>query len=97
MNSSDRITDVYGPGTHTDRAFVSVPEDTARIFRLIASQTPGFTQDEAILSRVKFTGEDFPVIPGPIKATSVAAALHAMCGVIADEILTSRGSRNEQR
>jgi|SRR5690242_12438016 len=97
MGVSDRLPDVYGPGTYTDKAFVPVPEDTARIFRLIASQTPGFTQDEATLAKVVFTGEDYPVIPGPIKATSVAAALHAMCGVIADEILTLRGSKNDER
>lgn len=97
MGVSDCIPDVYGPGTYTDKAFVPVPEDTARVFRLIASQTPGFTQDEATLAKVVFTGEEYPVIPGPIKATSVAAALHAMCGVIADEILTLRGSRNDER
>jgi hypothetical protein len=97
MASSDRITDVYGPGTYTDKTFVPVPKDTARIFRLIASQTPGFTQDEALLSKVRFTGEDYPVIPGPIKATSVAAALHAMCGVIADEILALRGLEDKNR
>lgn len=97
MTSSDRVADVYGPGTYTDKNFVPVPEDTARIFRLIASQTPGFTQDEAHLSKVKFTGESYPVIPGPIKATSVAAALHAMCGIVADEILTLRGSKNDNR
>ena len=91
MSSQDRLAGVYGPGSYTDKSFVPVPEDTARIFRNIASQTPGFTQDESILSRVKFEGEEYPVIPGPIKATSVAAALHAMCGVIGDEILTLRG------
>lgn len=97
MASSDRVPDVYGPGTFTDKSFVPVPEDTQRIFRLIASQTPGFTQDEAILSKVRFTGESFPVIPGPIKATSVAAALHAMTGVLADEILALRGIKNDNR
>lgn len=97
MTSQDRLPNVYGPGTHTDKTFVPVPEDTARIFRLIASQTPGFTQDEGVLSKVKFTGEEYPVIPGPIKATSVAAALHAMCGVIADEILTLRGLKDQKR
>lgn len=95
--SSDRIPDVYGPGTFTDKTFVPVPEDTQRIFRLIASQTPGFTQDEAVLSKVRFTGESYPVIPGPIKATSVAAALHAMTGVLADEILTLRGAEDKKR
>ena len=97
MGSQDRLTDVYGPGTFTDKTFVPVPEDTARIFRQIASQTPGFTQDESVLSRVKFEGEEYPVIPGPIKATSVAAALHAMCGVVADEILTLRGRKDDKR
>ncbi|KAI1839940.1 hypothetical protein JX265_013896 [Neoarthrinium moseri] len=92
-----RLPDVYGPGTHTDRGFVPVQQDTERIFRLIASQTPGFTQDESLLSKVKFVGEEFPVIPGPIKAVPVAAALHAMAGVIADEILTLRGAENKER
>ncbi|KAK2756030.1 putative alpha methylacyl-CoA racemase [Colletotrichum kahawae] len=95
--AAERIPDIYGPGTFTDRTFTSVPEDTQRIFRLIASQTPGFTQDEQILSKVQFTGESYPVIPGPIKATSVAAALHAMTGVLADEILTLRGANNDER
>ena len=97
MVSSDRIPDVYGPGTYTDKTFVPVPQDTQRIFRQLVSQTPGFTQDEAILSKVKFTGEEYPVIPGPIKATSVAAALHAMCGVLADEILAIRGAKDDKR
>jgi hypothetical protein len=97
MVSQDRLTDVYGPGTYTDKTFVPVPKDTARIFRQIASQTPGFTRDESVLSRVKFEGEEYPVIPGPIKATSVAAALHAMCGVVADEILTLRGRKDDKR
>lgn len=93
----EKIPDIYGPGTFTDKTFTSVPEDTERIFRLIASQTPGFTQDERNLSKVQFTGESYPVIPGPIKATSVAAALHAMTGVLADEILTLRGAKNDER
>lgn len=95
--SSDRIPDVYGPGTFTDKTFVPVPEDTQRIFRQLVGQTPGFTQDEKVLSRVRFTGESFPVIPGPIKATSVAAALHAMTGVLGDEILALRGVETDNR
>src|SRR6478752_9210315 len=97
MSQEPRVPDVYGPGTHTDRTFVPVPQDTQRIFRLIASQTPGFTQDESILSKVTFTGDEFPVISGPIKAVSVAAALHAMAGVVADEILTLRGVEDKDR
>ncbi|KAF5550963.1 acyl transferase carnitine dehydratase [Fusarium mexicanum] len=97
MSQEPKIRDVYGPGTHTDRTFVPVPQDTTRIFRLIASQTPGFTQDESILSKVRFTGDEFPVISGPIKAVSIAAALHAMAGVAADEILTLRGLEDKER
>ncbi|KAK8095066.1 hypothetical protein PG997_001751 [Apiospora hydei] len=97
MAGATKIPDVYGPGTHTDKTFVPVPQDTERIFRMLAAETPGFTQDEALLSKVKFTGEDFPVIPGPIKAVSVAAALHAMAGVLADEILTLRGAEDKGR
>ncbi|ROW11854.1 hypothetical protein VPNG_04911 [Cytospora leucostoma] len=95
--ASQRIPDVYGPGSFTDKTFTSVQEDTERIFRLLASQTSGFTQDEALLSKVRFTGEAFPVIPGPIKAISVAAALHAMAGVLGDEILALRGQQNDDR
>ena len=97
MSPSDRTPDVYGPGTFTDKTFTPVPEDTARIFRLLAEQTPTFTKDEALLSKVRFTGEDFPVLPGPIKATHVSAAMHAMCGVVADEILTLRGAEDKNR
>ncbi|KAK0609991.1 CoA-transferase family III domain-containing protein [Bombardia bombarda] len=92
-----RIPDIYGPGTYTDRTFIPVPRDTERIFRLLASQTPGFTQDEALLSKVKFVGEDYPVLPGPIKSVPVAAALHAMAGVVGDEILALRGLKNPER
>ncbi|KAI1506027.1 CoA-transferase family III domain-containing protein [Biscogniauxia marginata] len=97
MSQESKIPDVYGPGSYTDRSFVPVPQDTERIFRLLASETPGFTRDEKLLSKVKFTGEEFPVIPGPIKAVSVAAALHAMAGVVADEILAIRGIKDDNR
>lgn len=97
MSDYPTVPNVYGPGSHTDTGFVPVPQDTERIFRIIAKQTPGFTQDEKLLSKVKFVGEDFPVIPGPIKAVPVAAALHAMSGVVADEILAIRGAAREDR
>ncbi|KAK1564045.1 CoA-transferase family III domain-containing protein [Colletotrichum navitas] len=95
--ASDKIPNVYGPGTFTDKTFTLVSEDTQRIFRLIIGQTSGFTQDECLLSKVKFTGEEYPVIPGPIKTVSVAASLHAMTGVLADEILAIRGVKNDKR
>ncbi|KAK0725262.1 CoA-transferase family III domain-containing protein [Lasiosphaeris hirsuta] len=97
MPQEPRIADAYGPGTYADRAFVPVPRDTERIFRLLASQTPGFTRDESLLSKTRFVGEDYPVLPGPIKAVSVSAALHAMAGIVADEILTIRGLENTDR
>lgn len=96
-HANDTIPDIYGPGTYTDNDFVAVPRETERIFRLIAAQTPNFTRDERTLSKVKFEGEGFPVIPGPIKAVSVAAALHAMSGVLADEILAIRGASSDDR
>ncbi|KAK0721249.1 CoA-transferase family III domain-containing protein [Apiosordaria backusii] len=92
-----RLPDVYGPGTFTDRHFVSVPADAHRILRVLAAQTPGFSNDESALSKVSFEGDDDPVIPGPVKSTPVAAALHAMTGILADEILTLRGLPNPNR
>jgi hypothetical protein len=42
------------------------------------------------LKTVNFEGSDFPVIPGPFKAPLVAAAVHAMCGLVAHEIVEDR-------
>lgn len=95
--SHPTVPGVYGPGSHTDSKFTPIPEDTQRIFNYLASQTPGFTQGPELLSKVKFVGDETPVIPGPIKAVSVAAALHAMSGVLADEILAIRGEASKDR
>ncbi|KAK5662670.1 hypothetical protein OQA88_8586 [Cercophora sp. LCS_1] len=97
MSQETRIPGVYGPGTYAEQTFIPVPQDAERIFRLLASQTAKFTKDEALLSKVRFTGEEYPVLPGPIKAVPVAAALHAMIGVVADEILTLRGLEDKKR
>lgn len=86
-----RLPDIYGPGTYTDPSFIPVPQDSNHIFRLLAAQTPGFTQDESLLSNVTFEGEEYPILPGPLKAIPIAAALHGMMGVVASEILTLRG------
>ncbi|VBB81036.1 Putative protein of unknown function [Podospora comata] len=86
-----RLPDVYGPGTFTDRELVPILTDAHRILRVLAAQTPAFTDNEVVLSKVRFEGEAEPVIPGPVKSTPVAAALHAMTGILADEILTLRG------
>ncbi|KAK1753218.1 succinate--hydroxymethylglutarate CoA-transferase [Echria macrotheca] len=92
MTEEARIPDIYGPGTHTDRTFTPVPEDAARILGLLASQTPVFFTSTNNLSKAHFTGESYPVLPGAIKAIPVAAALHAMLGLVADEILSLRSS-----
>ncbi|GCB27389.1 succinyl-CoA--L-malate CoA-transferase beta subunit [Aspergillus awamori] len=82
--------DIYGPGTFVDKDFLPAPQDASRIFEYIAKRTPGFTQDHELWRTVSFTGCDLPVIPGPTKAPLVAAALHAMCGVVAHEIIEDR-------
>lgn len=82
--------DIYGPGTFMDKEFVPAPQDATRILHYIAKRTPGFTQDPELLNTVKFEGNEFPVIPGPFKAPLVAAAVHAMCGLVAHEIIEDR-------
>lgn len=83
-------TDIYGPGTFVDKDFIPAPQDASRIFEYIAKGTPGFTQNKDLWDTVKFSGTSLPVIPGPTKAPLVAAALHAMCGVVAHEIVQDR-------
>jgi hypothetical protein len=83
-------TDIYGPGTFVDKEFLPAPQDAGRIFEYIAKGTPGFTQDKELWDTVKFNGSPMPIIPGPTKAPLVAAALHAMCGVVAHEIVEDR-------
>lgn len=83
-------TEVYGPGTFIDRNVLPVPQDAERVFRIIASRTPGFTRNKAAWDTVQFEGQPKPVIQGPIKTPVVAAALHAMTGLVANEILELR-------
>lgn len=61
----------WGPGTFVDEAFHSVPDESRRIMRLIASQTPGIAIDESALSEVEFSGADLSLIPGPLKSQVV--------------------------
>ncbi|CAG7953532.1 unnamed protein product [Penicillium olsonii] len=86
--------DVYGPGTYIDQTVLPVPEDTRRVFEILASRTPGFTQDPALWNTVKFEGRPDPMVPGPMKSPVVAAALHAMCGVVANELLELRDGKS---
>lgn len=83
-------TDVYGPGTFIDKHVLPVPEDAHRVFEYLASHTPGFTQDKDVWDTVHFRGHADPMIPGPIKAPVVAAALHAMSGVVGNELVELR-------
>ncbi|KAJ5657889.1 CoA-transferase family III [Penicillium longicatenatum] len=83
-------TDIYGPGTFIDKEVLPVPEDARRIFEFLASSTPGFTQDKAAWDTVKFEGQPKPMVQGPIKSPVVAAALHAMAGLVGNELLELR-------
>jgi hypothetical protein len=85
--------EIYGPGTFIDKSVLPVPEDARRIFELLATRTPGFTKDAALWDTVKFEGGPDPIVPGPMKSPVVAAALHAMCGLVANELLELRDGR----
>jgi hypothetical protein len=78
MASSKHTTtkDGFGPGTFVDTAFHSVPDESRRLLRLLASQTPGFTRDEAALSDVNFFGDDLSIIPGPLKSQAIVRLNH---------------------
>ncbi|KAJ5458651.1 CoA-transferase family III [Penicillium sp. IBT 31633x] len=86
-------TDIYGPGTFIDKKVLPVPEDAERIFQWLALQTPGFTKDKAAWDTVHFDGKRDPMIPGPIKSPVVAAALHAMTGLVGNELLELRDGK----
>ena len=83
-------SDIYGPGTFVDKQFLPVPDDARRVFEILAKATPGFSKDPRVWDSVAFQGHPEPMIPGPIKAPVVASALHAMCGVVANELLEER-------
>lgn len=90
--------EIWGPGTFVDFRLPNIPEDSRRIFELLAKATPGFTQDPHQWDSVSFEGSPEPIAPGPLKAPVVAAALHAMCGVVAKELLEQRdGSSSNHR
>jgi hypothetical protein len=69
------IKDVFGPGTFVDTEFHTVPNESRRLLRLLASKTPGFTQDEAAFSDVKFFGGDLSIIPGPLKSQALVSSV----------------------
>ena len=81
---------VYGPGSYTDKSFTPVPQDRKRLLKWLASQTPGFTNDQKVLDDVKFEGDDLPSIPGPAKSVALTAVFHAMAGIVGQEISEMR-------
>lgn len=91
ITTVNRTEGVYGPGTYTDTTFVPVHRECKRILKLLAHKTPGFTKDEKVLDAVTFEGNDLPIIPGPIKSEAMTAVLHAMVGIVGQEILEMRG------
>ncbi|KAL6918479.1 hypothetical protein FSST1_009974 [Fusarium sambucinum] len=82
--------DIYGPGTWIDAEALSVPDDACRLLKVLAEATPGFTKDPAILNTVSFTGSSQTIVPGPFKSAVIAGALHAMSGIVANELLELR-------
>ncbi|KAJ5631490.1 alpha methylacyl-CoA racemase [Penicillium longicatenatum] len=79
--------EVYGAGSFIDKDPLPIPEDARRIFKLLAQATPGFTKDPKQWETVQFEGSPEPIVP-------VAAALHAMCGVVGNEIINDRDGEN---
>ncbi|OOF90876.1 hypothetical protein ASPCADRAFT_178518 [Aspergillus carbonarius ITEM 5010] len=86
-------TEVYGPGTFIDKNVLAVPTDARRVFEILASRTPGFTKDKAAWDTVHFEGRPEPMVQGPIKSPVMAAALHAMAGLVANELLELRDEK----
>ncbi|VUC24597.1 unnamed protein product [Clonostachys rosea] len=89
--------DIYGPGTWIDSEALPVPDDARRLFKVLAEATPGFTKDLVILNTVSFTGSPETIVPGPLKSAVIAGALHAMGGIIANELLELRDGQISSR
>ncbi|MCJ1310976.1 hypothetical protein MMC25_004645 [Agyrium rufum] len=82
----------YGLGTFIDVSFTPVPQECRRILKLLAGATPGFTRDQSVLDSVTFEGDDLPNIPGPVKSVAMTAVIHAMAGIVGQEISALRGN-----
>ncbi|KAH8699324.1 putative acyl-CoA transferases/carnitine dehydratase [Phaeosphaeriaceae sp. PMI808] len=77
-STSTLLKDGYSAGTCVDTTFVPVPEECRRLLRVFAAKTPGFTRDDALLDGVVFE--------------AIAAALHAMFGIVGLEIMNRRNN-----
>ncbi|KAK4556860.1 hypothetical protein LTR86_005840 [Recurvomyces mirabilis] len=92
MATHETLHNVYGPGTFADTSFIPLPKDCPRILDWLAHETPGFTKGVEALQDVNWQGHDLPLLPGPLKAQALSAALHAMAGIVGKEIAAMRGT-----
>ncbi|CAG9988174.1 unnamed protein product [Clonostachys byssicola] len=90
-------TDIYGPGTWIDSEALPVPNDARRLFKVLAEVTPGFTKDPVVLNTVAFTGSPETIVPGPLKSAVISGALHAMSGIVSNELLELRDGQTSSR
>ncbi|KAL6355259.1 hypothetical protein LRP88_11508 [Fusarium phalaenopsidis] len=90
-------TDIYGLGSWIDSEALPVPDDARRLLKVLAEATPRFTKDPAILNAVSFTGSPQTIVPGPFKSAVIAGALHAISGIVANELLELRDGQNSNR
>jgi hypothetical protein len=74
-----------------------VPHDARRLLKILVDATPGFTKDQAVLDTVVFTGSAETITPGPLKSSVIAGALHAMSGIVANELLEMRKGQSPGR
>ncbi|KAI1061099.1 hypothetical protein LB506_011550 [Fusarium annulatum] len=89
--------DIYGQGSWIDSKAPPVPDDARQLLKKLAEATPGFTKDSAVLDSVSFTGSSDTIVPGPLKSAVIAGALHAMCGIVANELLELRDGQSSDR
>ncbi|RSL97546.1 hypothetical protein CEP52_010838 [Fusarium oligoseptatum] len=89
--------DIYGLGSWIDSEALPVPDDARRVLKVLAEATPGFTKDAATLNAVSFTGSPQTIVPGPLKSAVIAGALHAMSGIVANELLELRDGQDSNR
>ncbi|TVY69867.1 Succinyl-CoA--L-malate CoA-transferase beta subunit [Fusarium oxysporum f. sp. cubense] len=89
--------DIYGQGSWIDSEAPPVPDDARRLLKVLAEATPGFTTDPAVLDTVSFMGSSHSIVPGPLKSAVIAGALHAMSGIVANELLELRDGQSSRR
>ncbi|KAH7219705.1 CoA-transferase family III domain-containing protein [Fusarium oxysporum] len=89
--------DIYGQGSWIDSEAPPVPDDARRLLKVLAEATPGFTKDPVVLDTVFFRGSSHTIVPGPLKSAVIAGALHAMSGIVGNELLELRDGQSSSR